>query len=140
MTQARSTVPATKEKIAAIESQEDRCPDKGFDKICTMNHLKAIWEDACLSKKKKKKEEGGRKGKKKKRERQVTSTEGSQSAGRPMTGCKGQKKLSKGMAWVTKFKVTAGYPERNVTKTAGNVLLASRKCINTMINQHKYGD
>lgn len=55
MTQARSTVQGTKEKIAAIESQEDRCLDKSFDKICTMDLLKAIWEETCLSKKMKKK-------------------------------------------------------------------------------------
>lgn len=53
MTQTKSTVPATKEKIAAIESQEDRCLDKGFDKIWTMKLLKATWEDVCLCNKEK---------------------------------------------------------------------------------------
>lgn len=51
MTPARSTVHGTKEKIAAIESQKDRHLDKSFDKICTMDLLKAICEDTYLRKK-----------------------------------------------------------------------------------------
>lgn len=110
MTQARSTVQGTKEKIAAIESQEDRCLDKSFDKICTMDLLKAIWEETCLSKKMKKKYQA-RKKKKKKRETKVISIEGIQSAERPTIGSRGQKKLKKGRAcrkinnlvWVNKI-------------------------------------
>lgn len=58
MTPARSTVQGTKEeKIAAIESQKDRRLDKSFDKICTMDLLKAICEHTYLRKKGKKKKE-----------------------------------------------------------------------------------
>lgn len=44
-------------KVPAIESQENRCLDKSFDKTCTTDLLKTKQADTCLNKKKKNQKE-----------------------------------------------------------------------------------